>query len=306
VEKLSVESTWPPASQAEADAPPRPRFLLQQVHILYRNQFWTWFGIIAPTSLFAGFVLLWSEKQAKAISNAVPFFEISYHWDKLVEATVVRFGGLLAAWFLGCFALASLASVVNRVEEESAEAAWVPDHHQRAREHIGGVFVLALITFCTFLTGLALAQFVITAAIRVVGWRRFSPFSHAASLIGIVAVASLVSWLGASIPLILRGTKLWAALKRSVELSSGYEGALVLLVLESLTGSLVAFYLVLYSLRFLIPSDLRHAPWYGWVLTLVAALSSATVDAPLFIGFSLLADPEQLNASSFPVSQQTP
>jgi hypothetical protein len=301
-----VESTWPPASQAEADAPPRPRFLLQQVHILHRNRFWTWFGIMAPTSLFAGAVLLWSERQAKTISNAMPFFEISYHWDKLVEATVLRFGGFLAAWFLGCFALASIASVVNRVEEESAEAAWVPDHHQRAREHIGSVFVLAMITFCTFLAGFALAQFVISAAIRVVGWHRFSQFSYPASPLAIVTVASLVSWLGASIPLALRGTKLWVALKRSVELGSGYEGALLLLVVESLAGSFVAFYVSLYTLHFLVPSDLRHAPWYGWVVTLVAALSSATVDAPLFIGFSLLADPEQLNASSFPASQQTP
>jgi hypothetical protein len=168
------------------------------------------------------------------------------------------------------------------------------------------VFVAALITFCAFLAGMAISQFVLMAAYRVIGWHRVSRFTYVVELLVIITVASLVSWLGASIPLVLRGTKLWAALKRSVELSSGYEGALLLLVVESVAGSFVAGYLTFYTLHFLVPSDLRHTPWYGRVLALVAALVSATVEAPLFIGFSLLADPEQLEASSFPVSQQTP
>ncbi len=69
---------------------------------------------------------------------------------------------------------------------------------------------------------------------------------------GSVIVASIVSWFGAAIPLVLR-TKIgvWAALKRSVELSTGYEWALFL----------------------------------------------------LFIGFSLLADPERNSASSSPAFQ---
>jgi len=301
-----VESTWPPASQAEAEAPPRPRFLLQQVHLLYRKQFWTWFGIMAPTSVFAGVVLLWAERQAKAILRAVPLPEISHHWDTVVEVTGLRFGSYFAIWFLGCVALATVASVVNRVGEEGDDTAWIPDRHQRAREHLGPVFVAALITFCAFLAGMAISQFVLMAAYRVIGWHRVSRFTYVVELLVIITVASLVSWLGASIPLVLRGTKLWAALKRSVELSSGYEGALLLLVVESVAGSFVAGYLTFYTLHFLVPSDLRHTPWYGRVLALVAALVSATVEAPLFIGFSLLADPEQLEASSFPVSQQTP
>jgi hypothetical protein len=90
-----------------------------------------------------------------------------------------------------------------------------------------------------------------------------------------------------------------------VELSSGYEGALLLLVVESVAGSFVAGYITFYALHFFVPSDLRHTLWYGWVIALVTALASAAVEAPLFIGFSLLADPEQLNTSSLPASQQT-
>lgn len=111
---------------------------------------------------------------------------------------------------------------------------------------------------------------------------------------------------GASIPLLLRGdTKLLAALKRSVELSSGYEGALFLLVVESVAGTFVAAYGTFYALHLLVPSTLRYTPWYGWVVNLIAMLVSAAVEPPLFIGFSLLAEPEQLNVPSLPAFQQT-
>jgi hypothetical protein len=261
---------------------------------------------MAPTSLLAGVVLLWADWEIKGIFRGIDLFEVPNHWDKVVEAGLLRFGSFFAAWFLGSFALATIASVVDRHEGESDGASWIPDRHQRAREHLGGVFVAALITYCAFLTGIALSEFVQNAAIRVVGWSRFSRFSLAAGLIGYVVVASLVSWLGASIPLLLRGdTKLLAALKRSVELSSGYEGALFLLVVESVAGTFVAGYATFYALHWLVPSELRHALWYSWAVNLAAVLASAAMEAPLFIGLSLLADLDVLNSRSPPGSQQT-
>jgi hypothetical protein len=302
-----VESNCPPASQAEADARPRPRFLLRQVHLLYKSQFWTWFGIMTPTTLLADVVVLWADRQIKAMFRALPSYEVPHHWDKVTEASLLRLGSFFAAWFLGCFALATIASVVNKLEDESEGAAWISDRHQRAREHLGGVFMAALTTFCAFLAGLAVSEFVLAAAVRLVGWSRFSRFSFMVGLIAVVMVASLVSWLGTSIPLLLRAdTKLLAALRRSVELSSGYEGALLMLVVESLAGTLVAGYATFYILHWLVPSHLRYAPWYGWSVNLAAMLASAAMEAPLFIGLSLLANPELLNAPSLPSSEQTP
>jgi len=116
-------------------------------------------------------------------------------------------------------------------------------------------------------------------------------------------VASIVSWLGATIPIILGGnTTVWAALKRSVDSSSGYEGALFLLVVESLVGSYLAWYATFHGLRMLVPDQLRDTSWYGWGVYLLAVLMTASVEPPLFIGFSLLADPEQLNPSLLPGS----
>ena len=261
---------------------------------------------MAPTSVFAGLVLLWAEKQAKAILRTVPFSQISHRRDVVVETLAFRFGSYFVTWFLGCFALAAVASIVSSAQEEDDGSAWIPDRHQRAREHLGAIFAAALITFGAFLVGMALSQFVLLAASRAISQHQFSRFSYVAELLVVISVASLVSWLGISIPLILRGRKLWAALKGSVELSSGYEGALSLLVVESLAGSFAAAYLTLYSLRFVIPIAYRYAPSYSWVITVLIALVSAAVEAPLFIGFSLLADPEFHEASSLPRPQQPP
>jgi hypothetical protein len=149
------------------------------------------------------------------------------------------------------------------------------------------------------------AGFVEIAVARLMGLSHFLRFIYGAMLVGFVVVASIVSWLGAAIPLIVRGkTGVWPALKRSVELSTGYEGALFLLVVESVAGSFLAWhatYYAFYALR-LLPDHLRYTPWYGWVVNVVAVLASAAVEPPLFIGFSLLADPELLNESSSPAS----
>jgi hypothetical protein len=127
--------------------------------------------------------------------------------------------------------------------------------------------------------------------------------------VGTIVVASIVSWFGAAIPLTLRGnTGVWAALKKSVELSSGYEGALFLLVVGSMMGPYIGWYAVHYGFRFPLPDSLRYTSWYGWFVYIVAILVSAAFEPPIFIGFSLLADPERFTAlsSSLPGSQQSP
>ena len=160
---------------------------------------------------------------------------------------------------------------------------------------------MALLSFGAFLAGMAAEEFVQFAAIRVVGWARFSRFSLGASLVGYVVVASVVSWLGMAIPLILsREVGAWRALKRSVKLSNGYEGFLFLLVLESMAGTYVAWYAVHYGLPLLFPVQLRHTAWYGWLAYFVSILASAAVQPPMFIGFSLLAGGEREPGSAVP------
>jgi hypothetical protein len=136
-------------------------------------------------------------------------------------------------------------------------------------------------------------EFVLFALIRAVGWPHFARHSLVAPVIGYVVTASVVSWFGMAIPLILAGgVGVWDALKKSVKLSDGYEGFLSLLVVESVIGSYVAWYVARLGLAFLLPTRLTYTAWYGSLVYFGAVLASAAVQPPMFIGFSLLASGE--------------
>jgi len=299
----NVEPDYSIAPQADLDAAPRPGLLLKKTYSLYQEQFRRWLAITAPTSFMAAAVLWMANREVKAILRTIPRGEAKYHIGGVIATVALRAGGYFISWLIGCFALAAVATVVSDLDGNETEAVWKRDSHQRAREHFGALALAALFTSCAFLAGLFVAAFVEFAAGRLVGWSRFSRFRYGATLIGGVVVAGIVSWLGAAIPLIVRGnTTVWAALKKSVELSSGYEGVLFLLVVQTFAGSYLAWYATYYGVRFLIPDSLRYTEWCGWVLYGVGLLAAAAVEPPIFIGFSLLADPEQLNASSLPNS----
>jgi hypothetical protein len=284
----------------------RPSLLLKNVYAVYAGQFRRWFGITAPTSLLASIVLLMADQRIRAIYRGIPRGEIQYHWAEIVESLVVRFGGFFIIWFLGCFALAAIATAANGLNADDSNEVWKIDSHQRAREHFGALLLTAAFTFCIFLAGAAVFGFVLSTLIRVVGWAHFARFNLVASLIGYVIVASIVSWFGMAIPLILSSDiGVRKALKTSLKISNGYEGFLFLLVVESLAGSYVGWYAVHYGLIFLLPPQFQYTAWYGWLVYGLSILASAAVQPPMFIGFSLLAAKELPDSSSLPYSHQS-
>jgi hypothetical protein len=284
---------------------PQSGQLLRNVHSLYHNQFRRWFGIMAPTSLLAGVVLMMSNQKIGTIFRSIPRSELQYHLGDVALIGLLRFGSVFLSWLLGCFAFAAIATAIEG--QEDGESGWRHDSFERAREHLTPLFVVALITFLSFGAGMIVLGLVEMAAAKIVGWVRFGRVSYVATIVGCIVVASVVSWLGAAIPLTLQGnTKLRTALKRSIELSNGYEGALFLLVLESIVGGLIAWYVTLHGLSFLAPDKLRYTDWYGWLANLVAVMASAAVDPPLFIGLCLVADPKLSRAASLPGTEQAP
>ena len=303
-----MEENYRFAPQAEGCEKPRPGLLLRGTFNLYRSQFRRWFAITAPTSLLAAVVLWIANQQIATMLRGIPMYELSSHWGVLAGAMVARYGSYFVAWFLGCFALGGIATVVSDLDQDdSEEGAWIHDSHQRTREHFGSLVLAAFVTFCAFLAGMAAAEIVVSAAFRAVRWSRFARFSFGAGLVAYVVVTSIVSWFGMAIPLILRDNAgIWTALKKSVKLSNGYEGALSFLVVQSTAGSFVAWYATHHGLRLLVPNTLQHTSWYGWVVFTVGILASAAVEPPIFIGFSLLADPARFGVpASLPGTQSS-
>jgi hypothetical protein len=301
-----VDLSYLTVQQPEFDGSLHSRLSLHTIFSLYRQQFRRWFAITAPTSLIGSFVLWIADDRIRTIYRSFPILEIQYHVAEQVQAGLLRFGSFFISWLLGCFALAAIATVLNGFDVSEGESAWQSDSHQRAREHFGQIFFISLFTFGAFLAGMAAMELIIVAIARVVGWGHFGRFSSLAGVVGYVVIAGILSWFGMAIPLILGG-KLgaWAALKRSVKISNGYEGLLFLLVVESVIGSYVAWYAVRFGLPLLIPASLTYNAWYGWVVFIVSILAAAAVEPPMFIGFSLLAGDEHQNSSPLPDSQKS-
>lgn len=159
------------------------------------------------------------------------------------------------------------------------------------------MLLIALLTFCGLVVGLLTIQVVDLALIRMFGRAHLSRFLFGLSTVEWVVVASILSWFGMAIPIILRGqTGVWSALKKSVKSSNGYEVLLFLVVVESTVGSYAAWYAVSYGLALLFPAQFRYTQWYEWVVYFVTILASAAVQPLMFIGFSLLAS--ERNADS--------
>ena len=284
---------------------PLPRLILKDVYRVYTGQFRRWFGITAPTSVLASIVLLKADQQIRAIYQSIPRGEIPYHMGEVAEAGILRYGSFFISWFLGCFALAAIATVVNHLELDDCDSVWKSDSYQRAREHFGGLLCAACFTFGVFLAGLAIVLFVDFALLRRGAPAHSSRFNYGAVFIGYLIVANIVSWFGMAIPLILSNKiGAWSALKRSLKLSKGYETFLSLLVVESIVGSYLAWYATRFGMTFLFPVHLRYTASYGWVVYFVTILASAAVQPPMFIGFSLLAAAGPTNSSILPRAQQ--
>jgi len=254
---------------------------------------------MVPASLLAGLVVTLAEQRVRAIFSSIPRGQAAQHYLDILTANAIRFGGFFLSWLLGCFALAAIASVVSGFDAHDEQADWAHDSYQRAREHVWAIALTAFIILCAFiLCGVVFGIFEF-AALQALFGRSVYRHGLAAGLLGYVFVGSAISWLGASIPLVLRGdVTVRAALKKSMKLSRGYQGALFLLVVESVGGSYIAWYGVVHGLPLLMPHDWQYPVWYGWLVRLAGILASAAVEPPLFIGFSFLADPQRFQSTT--------
>lgn len=274
--------------QAEGIKPEGFSPLFAKVQRIYIQQFREWFAITAPTSVLATVVLVEADSTIREISPRIHHFYEMLQPTALVEIFLLRFGSYFVAWFLGCFALAAIATVVSRLDIED-ENLPLRGSHQRAREHLGGIFKTAIATFIAMLIGMAILEFAILTIVKVVGYARFHLYTYPVSLIGAAIVAGIVARLGMAIPLVVRGIGVWAALNESLKIGERHKGFLYLLLIQSLVGSYVGWYAVHYLLL-LVPYSVKMLGWYSWGVLILSALTSAAVQPPMFIGFSVLAE----------------
>ena len=284
-----MEQDFTSLQQVEEIKPEGFSPLFTKVQRIYIGQFREWFAITAPTSVFATVVLVATGQVISAFYRQTPRWESSY-FAEVAKMAGLKLGSYFFAWFLGCFALAAIATVVSRLDGEE-EGAPLRDSHHRAREHLGAIFKAAVATFIAMVIGMAILEIGLAVIIKIVGYRHISNLTlYVLDLTGTVIVSGILSRFGMVIPLVVRGDMgVWTALNESLKIGERHKGFLYLLVIQSVVGSYVGWYAVHYMLL-LVPDSIRFTGWYRWGALIVSALASAAVSPPMFIGFSVLAE----------------
>jgi hypothetical protein len=139
------------------------------------------------------------------------------------------------------------------------------------------------------LLGFGVILFVDVVLVRQADRSHSLSLGYWVAVVGVLIVSYVLSWFGMAIPLALQEEiSGWQAMKLSLGISNGYEGYLFVLLLESLGGSYFAALALHYGFRLLGLGHLR-GDWLGWVALSASAIASAAVQAPMFIGFTVLA-----------------
>ena len=128
-----MDQNYSIAKSVEFGGAPRPGLLLRDVYRVYSAQFRRWFAITAPTSLLASAILLMANRRISEIYASFPMTQVSFHMLEVAEAGALRYGSFFISWFLGCLALAAIATVVYGLDKSDRDDVWISDSFQRAR-----------------------------------------------------------------------------------------------------------------------------------------------------------------------------
>ena len=292
------------------DQRPSAWSLLHQVYHMYRDHHRKFAAITIPAALFAAFVLSLSRSEAVYLAHeALVHQELLYSRLHLVETQAAEILGYFLSWFFGCFAFAATADGVRALLEPGPDEIDVADAYSKARQRIGAIFVFAVLTFSIAAVG-SIASFRIAAhlAFGTVN-RNFSvPVLWILGTGCCLVVYAFLTRYALAIPKLMDSqVGIWAAMKSTVTLTDGYDGYLFLLTVESIVGTAIGAYVgAEFAILALQRTSLAQADWTPWVIVFTAALGSAFVQPPMFIGFSLLyleqtreRDPRPIASASF-------
>ncbi len=215
-----------------------------------------------------------------------------------------RVGGFFVAWFLSCFALAAVATVVGRLNREE-EGAWDGEVYERARARVWRLLSGAALTFLSLVMGLAVTMSIELALFFALRKGSLFRFNYFVTLIVVVLVTSAMSWQGLMFPMLVwDDVGPWRAMRRSYALAAGYRAHLASLVSESLLASYLAGLAVYYVFGFV--AQRLAIDWAGWLIFVAAILAAAAAEAPMFIGFSTLYCRLSIVGSAYPKDSLPP
>jgi energy-converting hydrogenase Eha subunit A len=272
---------------------PAMKVLWKRTYSLYCSGWRRHFLTALPPAVFsvlvyvAGNVLLHELSRGFRLSGRLD----RTFWILIFRTLAVRLPEFGLPWLMTAVAFAAVSSAIlgNHAAENERRIA---DSYTSARERLGPILAVGLITFLVMVLGYA----VVALCTQVIVSSPLAPKQHRVLVLEAVLGVGLALWVGLlsraglSIPYLMDhdGAGAWRAIKTSIRMSDGYEPFFIFLAVQTVLFSLLGPWLGRQALLRLWARGLISAPVYEWLRYSLDALAPAAVETVLFVGFTVL------------------
>ena len=259
-------------------------YVLNHTYALYGKNFWKYFRIGVVPAIIAYLCGYFLRVLTRQMLGTVPL-PVKGHLPMILANGWLR-GAVF--WTISAFFLAAIAASFVRTADEDAPV--VSDAYTRARQRLGAIVAIALLTWTLFWLGKTLAGYAILGFFRnknLLGHRwlvdglYYSMFLMAAGLVSRFALA---------IPELMHDLTLSAgsAMKRSLQLTESWELFFMGFLIKSAIVGYGAYWITDFGLDWLWKHWTYNVDIFPWIERAVYVAIAAALESPLFIACSVL------------------
>jgi hypothetical protein len=268
------------------------RVLWQRTLLIYRSGWKEHFLTALPPAIISVLIYLAGNLLLVELYRVGRPFYVNHVLLITSKALAVRLTEFALPWILTTLAYAAVSANILLKSPTSERA--ISDYYSPARERLGSLFRVGLITFPAMVAGYAISL----AFSFVIGFSSFVPKQHRLMTLDLVLAASVILWAGLlsraalSVPILMtsdnRTQGAWDAIKKSIKMSEGYEPFFIFLVAQTLLLSFLGPWVGRQVLLQLWLRDSVSANAYSWIGYSLDALLPAAIETFAFAGFTVV------------------
>lgn len=266
--------------------------LWQRTLLIYRSDWKQHFLTALPPAIISVLIYVAGNLLLIELYRKARPFDVNRMLLITAKALAVRLSEFGLPWVLTTIAYAAVSA--NILVKSPASERAISDSYSSARERLGPLSRVGLITFAAMVAGYAISS----ACAFVLGFSSFVSKQYRLVTLevvmagGLILWASLLSRAALSVPILMTSDNwalgAWGAIKKSIKMSDGYEPYFILLVAQTLLLSFFGPWMGRQMLLQLWSRGAVSANAYEWIGYSLDALLPAAIETFAFVGFTVL------------------
>jgi len=268
------------------------RVLWQRTLLIYRSDWKKHFLTALPPAIISVLIYVAGNLLLIELYRRARSFDVNQMLLITAQSLAVRLIEVGLPWTLTTLAYAAVSANILIKSPTSGRA--ISDSYSSARERLGPLFRVGLITFVAMIAGYAISS----ACSFVIGFSSFVPKQFRLMTFEVLLAVCVILWAGLlsraalSAPILMtsddRTQGAWDAIKKSIKMSEGYEPFFIFLVAQTLLLSFLGPWLGREVLLQLWLRSSVSANAYKWIGYSLDALLPAAIETFAFVGFTVL------------------